>query len=114
MFEDMTDQTEGNDAEGEEEEEEEHQQMHRKKPNTLPLWGNLKTMNLNPLILANIQSSTYFKVNLYELKTYHEVIDEIYYKVYITSSLVKISQIKLCTYILIQYIILYFCHLFMT
>ncbi|XP_075227264.1 pre-mRNA-splicing factor 38B isoform X2 [Lycorma delicatula] len=38
-------------------------------------------MNLNALILTNIQSSHYFKVNLYELKTYHEVIDEIYYKV---------------------------------
>lgn len=55
-------------------------------------------MNLNPLILTNIQSSHYFKgsfvncyqirpnfklflVNLYELKTYHEVVDEIYYKV---------------------------------
>ena len=38
-------------------------------------------MNLNPLILTNIQSSHYFKINLYELKTYHEVIDEIYYKV---------------------------------
>lgn len=65
-------------------------------------------MNLNPLILTNIQSSHYFKGNyyiitlflliyiklfqyinnnnnflviLYELKTYHEVIDEIYYKV---------------------------------
>lgn len=49
--------------------------------NSLPIWGNEKTMNLNPLILTNIQSSPYFKVNLYELKTYHEVIDEIYYKV---------------------------------
>lgn len=38
-------------------------------------------MNLNPLILTNIQSSHYFKVNLYELKSYHEVVDEIYYKV---------------------------------
>lgn len=55
-------------------------------------------MNLNPLILTNIQSSHYFKgklsfwnkfkkltphfaVNLYELKTYHEVVDEIYYNV---------------------------------
>ncbi|XP_067000560.1 pre-mRNA-splicing factor 38B isoform X2 [Anabrus simplex] len=52
-----------------------------KKNNVLPLWGNERTMNLNPLILTNIQSSHYFKVNLYELKTYHEVIDEIYYKV---------------------------------
>ncbi|XP_071097204.1 pre-mRNA-splicing factor 38B-like isoform X1 [Haliotis cracherodii] len=49
--------------------------------NALPVWGNEKTMNLNTLILTNIQSSPYFKVNLFELKTYHEVIDEIYYKV---------------------------------
>nr|XP_022325990.1 pre-mRNA-splicing factor 38B-like isoform X1 [Crassostrea virginica]XP_022325991.1 pre-mRNA-splicing factor 38B-like isoform X1 [Crassostrea virginica] len=49
--------------------------------NPLPTWGNEKTMNMNPLILTNIQASPYFKVNLYELKTYHEVIDEIYYKV---------------------------------
>uniref|UniRef100_K1Q5L4 Pre-mRNA-splicing factor 38 n=1 Tax=Magallana gigas TaxID=29159 RepID=K1Q5L4_MAGGI len=49
--------------------------------NPLPNWGNEKTMNMNPLILTNIQASPYFKVNLYELKTYHEVIDEIYYKV---------------------------------
>lgn len=52
-----------------------------KKSNVLPLWGNERSMNLNALILTNIQSSHYFKVNLYELKTYHEVIDEIYYKV---------------------------------
>lgn len=59
-------------------------------------------MNLNSLILTNIQSSTYFKgeryefsllqsftdhfplplpVSLFKLKTYHEVIDEIYYQV---------------------------------
>lgn len=38
-------------------------------------------MNLNPLILTNIQSSSYFKVTLFKLKTYHEVIDEIYYQV---------------------------------
>lgn len=52
-----------------------------KQNNVLHIWGNEKTMNLNSLILTNIQSSHYFKVNLYELKTYHEVIDEIYYKV---------------------------------
>lgn len=49
--------------------------------NTLPIYGNEKTMNLNQMILTNIQSSPYFKVNLFELKTYHEVVDEIYYKV---------------------------------
>lgn len=63
------------------EEERRSNQKEGKKSNVLPLWGNERTMNLNPLILTNIQSSHYFKVNLYELKTYHEVIDEIYYKV---------------------------------
>ncbi|XP_011501585.1 PREDICTED: pre-mRNA-splicing factor 38B isoform X2 [Ceratosolen solmsi marchali] len=63
------------------EEERRPAQKEGKKSNVLPLWGNERTMNLNPLILTNIQSSHYFKVNLYELKTYHEVIDEIYYKV---------------------------------
>lgn len=52
-----------------------------KPGNVLPLWGNEKTMNLNPMILTNILSSPYFKVQLYELKTYHEVVDEIYFKV---------------------------------
>ncbi|CAF1571778.1 unnamed protein product, partial [Didymodactylos carnosus] len=52
-----------------------------KEGNVLPIWGNRESMNLNPLILTNIQSSQYFKVNLYELKTYHEVIDEIFYQV---------------------------------
>ncbi|XP_053549801.1 pre-mRNA-splicing factor 38B [Bombina bombina] len=52
-----------------------------KTGNVLPLWGNEKTMNLNPMILTNILSSPYFKVQLYELKTYHEVVDEIYFKV---------------------------------
>ena len=76
---------------------------HERKSNTLPVWGNPLTMNLNPLILTNIQTSHYFKseislhlknvlnikpftyliiaANLSELKTYHEVVDEIYYKV---------------------------------
>ncbi|CAH1785418.1 unnamed protein product [Owenia fusiformis] len=49
--------------------------------NVLPFHGNEKTMNMNTMILTNIQSSPYFKVNLFELKTYHEVVDEIYYKV---------------------------------
>ncbi|CAH8476298.1 unnamed protein product [Heterobilharzia americana] len=38
-------------------------------------------MNLNTMIYTNIVQSPYFKSNLVELKTYHEVIDEIYYKV---------------------------------
>lgn len=52
-----------------------------KQHNVLPIWGNEQTMNLNPLILANIQGSSYFKVHLFKLKTYHEVVDEIYYQV---------------------------------
>lgn len=47
----------------------------------LPIHGNQKTMNLNPLLLTNIQQSTYFKVTLYKLKTINELIDEIWYNV---------------------------------
>ncbi len=57
------------------------QQRYVRKGNNLPFWGNQNTMNLNPLILTNIQNSPYFKGKLDEVKTYHEVIDEIYYKV---------------------------------
>lgn len=57
-----------------------------KHGNVLPLWGNEKTMNLNPMILTNVLSSPYFKVQLYELKTYHEVVDEIYFKVTIANA----------------------------
>lgn len=56
-------------------------QLKPKTGNNLPVWGNPRTMNLNHLVLTNIQNSSYFKVRLFELKTYHEVVDEIYYKV---------------------------------
>lgn len=59
----------------------EHSGHAKKQSNNLPINGNEATMNLNPLILTNIQSSSYFKVTLFKLKTYHEVIDEIYYQV---------------------------------
>ena len=65
------------------EEQDEHQ-YNAAKPklgNNLTIWGNSRTMNLNHLVLTNIQNSPYFKVRLFELKTYHEVVDEIYYKV---------------------------------
>ncbi|XP_053210643.1 pre-mRNA-splicing factor 38B-like isoform X2 [Panonychus citri] len=52
-----------------------------KASNVLPFWGNERTMNLNTLLLTNIKNSPYFKVNLYSLKTYHEVIDEIWNQV---------------------------------
>ena len=49
--------------------------------NVLAVWGNKESMNLNSLVLNNIMSSQYFKNALYEKKTYHEVVDEIYYQV---------------------------------
>nr|VZI29465.1 unnamed protein product [Spirometra erinaceieuropaei] len=60
--------------------EDEVEEENRPRGNNLKLWGNLTTMNLNNMIYTNIQQSPYFKSNLIELKTYHEVIDEIYYK----------------------------------
>jgi hypothetical protein len=48
-----------------------------KKNNILPLWGNERSMNLNPLILTNIQSSHYFK-GRYGCHHYF-----IYYSIYI-------------------------------
>jgi len=53
----------------------------KKKGNALPLWGNTHSMNINNLIVTNILASPYFKNELFKLKTFHEVIDEIYYKV---------------------------------
>ena len=53
----------------------------KKVKNTLPLYGNKESMNLNSMILTNIMGSPYFKEDLFELKTFHEVVDEIYYKV---------------------------------
>lgn len=48
-----------------EEEEEEAERPTKKgkdkKGNVLPVWGSDRTMNMNPLILTNIQSSHYFK-----------------------------------------------------
>ena len=63
-------------------------QFKPKTGNNLPIWGNPRTMNLNHLVLTNIQNSSYFKVRLFELKTYHEVVDEIYYKVGLFCALV--------------------------
>jgi len=52
----------------------------REKKNKLELHGDLEKMNLSALIYNNILGSTYFK-GLYKLKTYHEIVDEIYYSV---------------------------------
>ena len=53
----------------------------KKQSNTLPLFGNKETMNINNMIITNILQSRYFKIELYEKKTFHEVVDEIFYRV---------------------------------
>ncbi|KAI6660074.1 Pre-mRNA-splicing factor 38B-like [Oopsacas minuta] len=52
-----------------------------RKNNTLHMWGNERTMNINHLILTNIVTSNYFKNDLQRLKTFHEIVDEIYNQV---------------------------------
>ncbi|KAJ2959397.1 hypothetical protein NQZ79_g5140 [Umbelopsis isabellina] len=49
--------------------------------NKLETWGNETNMNMNPIIYQNILASPYFK-SLYDKKTYHEIVDEIYNEVY--------------------------------
>ena len=56
---------------GEEEEEPED------TSNKLPMHGNKETFNINNLLFNNVMENEYFRA-LYQLKTYHEVIDEIY------------------------------------
>jgi len=68
-------------AEAPADEYEDEEEYEVKKQGQLSCWGNAQSMNLNPLILTNITGSPYFKVQLFNIKTYHEVIDEIYYKV---------------------------------
>lgn len=71
-------------GEGTQENDQDYDDYGEAKPkagNVLPIWGNARTMNINNLILTNILASPYFKVKLYGLKTYHEVVDEIYYKI---------------------------------
>eukprot|EP00124_Ichthyophonus_hoferi_P001996 Ihof_evm18s121 gene=Ihof_evmTU18s121 len=48
------------------------------KKGSIETWGNATTMNLNEIVYTNILASRYFKEDLFELKTYHEVVDEIY------------------------------------
>ena len=75
-------------------------QGQKKQNNVLPLWGNEKTMNLNSMILTNVLSSPYFKNELFQLKTYHEVVDEIYYKVRMERSRRRIDGHNLGVYTL--------------
>lgn len=69
--------------------------LNTKQKNTLPVYGNKETMNINPMILSNIQGSAYFKEDLYKMKTFHEVIDEIFYKARFSSDKVKLLSFYL-------------------
>ncbi|KAK4520314.1 uncharacterized protein ATC70_008447 [Mucor velutinosus] len=63
----------------------------KKANNVLETWGNETTMNLNAIIYQNILSSPYFR-SLYNKKTFHEIVDEIYNEVYVLSPFVKGTQ----------------------
>ncbi|KAG2184727.1 hypothetical protein INT43_000640 [Umbelopsis isabellina] len=56
--------------------------------NKLETWGNETNMNMNPIIYQNILASPYFK-SLYDKKTYHEIVDEIYNEVYTLGPFMK-------------------------
>ncbi|KAJ3298140.1 PRP38 pre-mRNA processing factor 38 domain-containing protein B [Borealophlyctis nickersoniae] len=47
------------------------------KSNRLEVVGNMQTMNFHNILYQNVLNSPYFK-GLFEKKTYHEVVDEIY------------------------------------
>ena len=42
-----------------------------------PVHGDISKGNLNDMLRNNIMRSQYFKIDLYEKRTYHEVINEI-------------------------------------
>ncbi|KAI8997171.1 Pre-mRNA-splicing factor 38 [Pilobolus umbonatus] len=65
--------------------------MSNKTNNRLDTWGNEQTMNLNAIIYQNILSSPYFR-SLFDKKTFHEIVDEIYNEVYVLSPFLKGTQ----------------------
>ncbi|KAI8137264.1 PRP38 family-domain-containing protein [Fennellomyces sp. T-0311] len=62
--------------------------MSKKASNKLETWGNEATMNMNAILYQNILASPYFK-SLYEKKTFHEIVDEIYNEVYNLAPFIK-------------------------
>ncbi|RCH82641.1 PRP38 pre-mRNA processing factor 38 domain-containing protein B [Rhizopus azygosporus] len=65
--------------------------MGKKENNRLETWGNETTMNMNAIIYQNILSSPYFR-SLYEKKTFHEIVDEIYNEVTVLTPFIKGNQ----------------------
>ncbi|CAP26741.2 Protein CBG06437 [Caenorhabditis briggsae] len=67
---------------GEEEEYEDEEGTYKgKRSNTLPIWGNQVTMNLNTLVLENIRESYYYKNNLVEIDSFQTLVEQIFYQV---------------------------------
>ncbi|CAL2044164.1 unnamed protein product [Caenorhabditis brenneri] len=67
---------------GEEEEFEDEEGTYKgKRSNTLPIWGNQVTMNLNTLVLENIRESYYYKNNLVEIDSFQTLVEQIFYQV---------------------------------
>ncbi|KAG0742708.1 hypothetical protein G6F57_010479 [Rhizopus arrhizus] len=63
----------------------------KKDNNRLETWGNETTMNMNAIIYQNILSSPYFR-SLYDKKTFHEIVDEIYNEVSVLTPFIKGNQ----------------------
>ncbi|KAI9323187.1 PRP38 family-domain-containing protein [Dichotomocladium elegans] len=59
-----------------------------KSSNKLETWGNESTMNMNAILYQNILASPYFK-SLYDKKTFHEIVDEIYNEVSYLAPFIK-------------------------
>merc|ERR1719424_1433330 len=51
-----------------------------KRRTEIPLWGNTTTFNMNPLLADRILENDYFQ-SLFEMTTYHQIVDEIYTRV---------------------------------
>ncbi|KAF1752596.1 hypothetical protein GCK72_019151 [Caenorhabditis remanei] len=67
---------------GEEDEYEDEEGTYKgKRSNTLPIWGNQVTMNLNTLVLENIRESYYYKNNLVEIDSFQTLVEQIFYQV---------------------------------
>ena len=86
-------QQDNNDNTSKEFEEEDPEGGPYKKGNIIKVWGNKESMNLNSMILTNILQSPYYKNHLNELTTYYEVVDEIYYRVWLSYIFKLISVI---------------------
>ncbi|EGR33114.1 pre-mRNA splicing factor, putative [Ichthyophthirius multifiliis] len=55
----------------------EYQPTGEKGDNIFQIWGDETSGNINPKLRTNIMNCSYFRIDLFSLKTYHEVIEEI-------------------------------------